>query len=156
MVAFRARPLNIEELAVQGIGSAAIGGIQEQMWRRGDQMGAIATIGAVGAGVALKMFGSGRLMDQLGDAAYMSGAAIGGWYLSQRILPATGTTSALRARAYNRPVAARPAVAPRQMPANRALPAGRPSYNRNGAAMPQVSLGGVNPNTGERMFFSRV
>lgn len=149
--------LDIATLAVQGLSSAAAGGAQEYTWRRWPAMGPLATAGFIVAGVAMKMFFRGRLFDQVSDGVFMSGASVAGWEMSKRLIKYTPPVGGvIGPTAYN-------AYAQGRLPGGysnaayaqpRMMPAAVPSSPA--MRMPQASIGGMNPNTGEGLLASRV
>ena len=146
------RRIDFASLAVEGLASAVSGGLQEWAWRpaRGGMMGFLATGGALIGGVALKSMTNGGMMQQLGNALFLSGATVTGIKVSERVLPG-GAAARLPAgfgrQAFNPAMAIHPnALAPR--------PAGAPSFP--GAGLPRASLSTVNPNTGEQILASRI
>lgn len=153
------RNLDIATLAVQGLSSAAAGGAQEYIWRRWASMGPIATAGFIIAGVAMKMFFRGGMLNQVSDGVFMSGASVAGWETSKKLIKYTpptggtvGPTAYYAAQAYNR------GALPSYSPAYNAQPRMMPASPVPAPAMrmPQASLNGMNPNTGEGLLASRV
>jgi hypothetical protein len=146
--------LDIATLAVQGLASAGAGAAQEYTWRRWASMGPLVTAGFVIAGVAMKMFFRGAMMSHVSDGIFMSGASVAGWETSKRVLK-------LPAGAVVGPTAYRgalpPAYNPQYTPSyNQAQPRMMPASPAPAMRMPQASISGMNPNTGEGLLASRV
>ena len=137
--------IDFASLAVEGLSSAVAGGIQEWGWRGTGSKGWMITGAALLGGLAMKTMGNSPLMGQIGNAVFLSGAAVSGMQASKKFMggPAAYLPSGYRANSYT-PARAIPAYG------NVSLPPA--SVNRT----PRVSVSTVNPGTGEQILSSRV
>ena len=141
--------LDMASLAVEGLSSAAAGAVQEFMWRPGKNMGYIATGAALLGGVALKVMGNNKMLDQVGNAVFLSGAAVAGLKFSERYLSG-GAAARLPSGSFSRANSYVPARAMSPGYARTSLPPAAVSRS------PHVSVSSSNPNTGEQILSSRV
>ena len=143
------RNIDVAALAVEGVSAAVGGGVQQFLWRPqfNPVIGWLATGGALLGGIFLGATTRGP-MSQVGHALYNSGATFLGVEAARRFIQ-PGAAARL------------PAGAQRGIPGRTYAPAFNnsrqpqalvPAANR----APQVSLLGVNPNTGEEIRVSRV
>lgn len=141
------RRIDFASLAVEGLSSAAAGAVQEYLWRPTRNMGYIATGAALLGGVALKVMTNSPMMNQIGNAVFLSGAAVAGLKFSERYMG--GTAARLPAGNFSRAAAYSPA---------RAIPAYSRGVSLPPAATrgPQSSVSSSNPNTGEAILSSLV
>ena len=138
--------IDLASLAVEGLSSAAAGGLQEMAWRPTRNLGYMATGAALLGGIALKVMSNNPMLNQVGNAVFLSGAAVSGLKFSERYLSG-GATAARLPRQVNS-----------YMPA-RAIPAYRGGASLPPASVsrsPHVSISSANPNTGEQILSSRV
>ena len=98
MVAFGR--IDFASLAVEGLSSAVAGGVQEFFWRGTGSRGYLATGAALLGGVALKVMGNSPMMGQIGNAVFLSGAAVAGMQVSKKLMG--GPAAYLPAGNYNR------------------------------------------------------
>ena len=142
--------IDFASLAVEGLSSAAAGGLQEYMWRPTRNMGYIATGAALLGGVALKVMSNNPMLNQVGNAVFLSGAAVAGLKFSERYLSGGPVAARLPSGNFNRANSYVPARAMSPGYARTSIPASAMSRS------PHVSVSTVNPGTGEQILSSRV
>ncbi len=133
---------NMADVMIEGVADLAGGAAQRFAWEQSENIGMITTGLFIVGGVVLPMFMRNQMTDILAKGMFHSGAVVAGWVGTEKLFK-LGTRPGQLAL---RPGGAMPALGPggRYMPA------------MNGARAPEVSIVGVNPNTGEPILDSRI
>lgn len=127
--------LDIANVAVEGVVGLGGGWAQRMAWEQTNNTGWFVTAAFVFGGLAAKMFSRpGDLLDRVGETAFHSGTTVAGW---------VGTEMTMLNKQPGRPG---------MLPAGRrATLGGRAPVGAANGIHPNVSVGGINPVTGEQI-----